>query len=96
MIVDRVFLPATRAICLACTAEQRIATGMHDAGVSYFGRLVMRCATGNEWISATRYGSIEDAHRGTRAVKQLLRPELDKWFHSYESIVGRAVVVLEL
>jgi len=79
--------------------EQRIAKGMNGAGVSYFGRLVMRgegSAGGHQWISATRYGSVDDAHRGTAAVKEMLSPELAKWFVSYESIVGTAVRVLEM
>jgi len=78
------------------TAEQRIAKGMHDADVSYFGRLVMSGDGRNEWISASRYGSIDDAHRGTAAVKTLMAPELDKWFSSYDSVIGRAVRVLEI
>ena len=44
---------------------------MNSAGVSYFGRLVTRgegSAEGHQWISATRYGSVDDAHRGTAAV----------------------------
>ena len=83
----------------AASAEQRIAQGMNSAGVSYFGRLVTRgegSAEGHQWISATRYGSVDDAHRGTAAVKEMLSPELAKWFVSYESIVGTAVRVLEM
>ena len=59
----------------AASTEQRIAEGMNSAGVSYFGRLVTRgegSAEGHQWISATRYGSVEDAHRGTAAVKEML------------------------
>lgn len=83
----------------AASTEQRIAEGMNSAGVSYFGRLVTRgegSAEGHQWISATRYGSVEDAHRGTAAVKEMLAPELAKWFVSYESIIGTAVRVLEM
>lgn len=69
---------------------------MNSAGVSYFGRLVMKGENGRQWISATRYGSVEDAHRGTAAVKEMLSPELAKWFVSYQSIVGTAVRVLEM
>jgi len=89
---------ATRA-ALTTEFEQRIAQGMNSAGVSYFGRLVTRgegSAEGHQWISATRYGSVDDAHRGTAAVKEMLSPELAKWFVSYESIVGTAVRVLEM
>ena len=77
-------------------AEQRIAKSMNDAGVSYFGRLVMSSEGGDGWLSATRYGSVDDAHRGTAAVKEMFAPELSKWFSSYDSIVGRAVRVLEM
>ena len=83
----------------AASTEQRIAEGMNSAGVSYFGRLVTRgegSAEGHQWISATRYGSVDDAHRGTAAVKEMLSPELAKWFVSYESIIGTAVRVLEM
>ena len=48
---------------------------MNSAGVSYFGRLGTRGeggAEGHQWISATRYGSVDDAHRGTAAVKEML------------------------
>ena len=34
--------------------------------------------------------------RGTAAVKEMLSPELAKWFVSYESIIGTAVRVLEM
>ena len=77
-------------------AEQRIAKGMNRAGVSYFGRLVMKGEDGHQWISATRYGSIEDAHRGTAEVREMFAPVLSKWFVSYESIIGTAVRVLEM
>jgi len=83
-------------VALTAAFEQRIAKGMHDAGVSYFGRLVMSGDDGNEWISASRYGSIDDAHRGTAAVQQVLAAELAEWFVCYESLVGRAVRVLEM
>lgn len=76
--------------------EQRIAKRMHDGGVSYFGRLVMSGEDSSEWISATRYGSIDDAHRGTAAVQDAFGPELGAWFSSYEYIIGRAVRVLEM
>lgn len=87
-------LPSGRPVLL--TAEQRIAKGMNDVDVSYFGRLVMSGEGPNEWISASRYGSVDDAHRGTAAVKKLMASELDKWFSSYDSVVGRAVRVLEI
>ena len=44
---------------------------MNDVDVGYFGRLVMS-GEGPEWISASRYGSVDDAHRGTAAVKKLM------------------------
>ena len=88
--------PPLQAAPPSPTAEQRIAQGMHDADVSYFGRLVMSGDGNNEWVSASRYGSIDDAHRGTAAVKTLMAGELDTWFSSYDSVIGRAVRVLEI
>ena len=54
---------------------------MNEAGVSYFGRLVMAGEGSNEWISATRFGSIDDAHRGTAAVQEVLKLERRRHIH---------------
>jgi len=93
---DDALLKEAQREALTAEFEQRIAKGMHDADISYFGRLVMSGDGHNEWISASRYGSVDDAHRGTAAVKTLMAPELDKWFSSYDSVIGRAVRVLEI
>ncbi len=86
--------------------EQRIARAMLDAGVTYFGRLVMRAPSAKpasgasngagEWVSASRYGSIDDARRGTAVVKAMFAPEIGRWFSATESIIGTASRVLEL
>jgi len=75
--------------------EERIAAHMQYHGVSYFGRLVMLEPDGS-WLSVSRYGSVDDADRGTAAVQQLMSTEVNKWFSSYESIYGTATRVMEL
>ena len=48
-------------------------------------------------ITALRYGSIEDAHRGTEAVRALMLPELTEWFdNEHKSLMGTTTKVLEL
>jgi len=75
--------------------EERIAACMQDNAVSYFGRLVMIEPDGT-WLSASRYGSMDDLRRGSAAVRELMSSEVDTWFSSYESIAGTASRVLEL
>ena len=75
--------------------EERIAVHMQDVGVSYFGRLVMIEPDGS-WLSVSRYGSLDDAQRGSAAVQALMADEVSTWFSEYTSIVGTASRVLEL
>jgi len=75
--------------------ERRIAVSMRDAKIAYFGRLVMIEPDGS-WLSVTRYGSWEDAQRGTAAVQALMAKEVEAWFSSYTSIYGTATRVMEL
>ena len=55
--------------------EERIAAHMQYHGVAYFGRLVMLEPDGS-WLSVSRYGSIDDAERGTAAVRALMADEV--------------------
>lgn len=82
----------------AATAEfeERIAARMQEAGVAYFGRLIMQAPGSGEFITAVRYGSLEDARKGTQAVEALMAPELERWFSSRTSLIGTATRVLEL
>ena len=70
--------------------EQRIAKAMLDEGISYFGRLVMQGKGAQEWVTVSRFGSMEDAHRATELVQRLMEPEMKRWFSSYDSIFGIA------
>jgi len=82
--------------------EQRIARCMQDSNVAYFGRLAMLEPPDNEagspaLITALRYGSFDDAKRGTAVVRELMRPELTQWFgNQHESLLGLTTQVLEL
>ena len=51
---------------------------------------------GSTILTAARYGSLLDAERGSVAVRELLAPEMDRWFAGHESIIGTASRVLEL
>jgi hypothetical protein len=82
--------------------EARIAAIMRDRGVSYFGRLVMTdehegsSKVGNI-ITAVRFGSLNDAVRGTALTRELLYPELSRWFKPLPTtIMGTAIRVLEV
>jgi len=81
--------------------EQAVATCMQEHNVDYFGRLAMleepTDASPPALITALRYGSIDDAKRGTALVRELMRPQLEKWFaNQHESLVGTTTQVLEL
>lgn len=82
--------------------EQRIADCMQAHGVSYFGRLVMEApaaeAEGGDGVFLTmaRFGSLDDAERGVAAVREMLAPEMARWFRQEETIMGTASRVLEL
>ena len=75
--------------------EHRIASCMQEHDVSYFGRLVMADGHGNV-LTAVRYGSLDDAARGTTASRELLKHEVATWFSSGETIMGSAQRVLEV
>jgi hypothetical protein len=48
-------------------------------------------------LTALRYGSIDDAKRGTACVRELMRPELTEWFgNEHKSLLGKTTQVLEL
>lgn len=79
--------------------EQRIAECMQAEGVQYFGRLVMNgdvAGGAGSLLTASRYGSLDDARRGTEAVNALCGQEISEWFSARESIIGTASRVLEL
>jgi len=85
--------------------EHRIAKCMEESNVAYFGRLAMLERSSTEasggapsaLITALRYGSIDDAKRGTAVVRELMRPELTQWFgNKYDSLLGTTTQVLEL
>ena len=80
--------------------EERIASVLQAHGISYFGRLIMASDEGEEgggaFLTAVRYGSLDDAVRGSAALREHLAPELDRWFDTHRSIIGVASRVLEL
>jgi hypothetical protein len=43
-----------------------------------------------------RYGSLDDAVRGTSLVRELMAPELSRWFSDHHMLHGTATRVLEL
>jgi len=81
--------------------EERIAALMESKGIAYFGRLIMTdtVAPGDAGtiLSAVRYGSLEDARRGTAASRAMLAPEVSRWFEPENAtIIGTAQRVLEV
>ena len=87
----------------AAEFEERIATCMQERGVAYFGRLLMTDAgaeaagRAGTILSAVRYGSMDDARRGSALSRELMAPELSRWFHSAPpTIWGTAQRVLEV
>ena len=71
--------------------EAGIAEAMEDAGIAYYGRLVMSVqGGGGGWFTKSRYGSLLDAERGTWLIKEeLFKQEMARWFSSYETLTGR-------
>lgn len=88
---------AAEAREVACSPdfEVRLAHALLEAGVSYFGRVVMQTDE-LTWLSAARFGSVEQAHLATRASQSLLEGEMDRWFTEYKSIYGEASRVMDL
>jgi hypothetical protein len=84
--------------------EQRIANCMADNGVAYFGRLAMLedpdasdAGKPPSLITVLRYGSTDDAKRGTKAVRELMSDELSRWFgDEHRSMIGTSKKVMEL
>ena len=85
--------------------ELSIAACMQDHGVAYFGRLAMlegSTAAGEAGappalVTALRYGSVDDAKRGTAAVRELMSPQLTQWFgEQHDSLLGTITKVLQL
>ena len=73
--------------------ESRIAAEMAEEGIEYHGRLVMSAAglpsRVGGWFTKSRYGSLEDAQRGTWLIKEFLfKEEMARWFQSYDTITG--------
>ena len=48
------------------------------------------------WLTASRYGTLQDAQTGTALIHSKLAAEMQAWFGKYESIIGIASRVLEL
>ena len=91
------------AIGASCAEfEERIATCMQERGVSYFGRLLMTdvpegSGQAGTIITAVRYGSLDDARRGSALSRELMDAELSRWFlPSPPTIYGQALRVLEV
>ena len=83
--------------------EERIARCMQENDVAYFGRLAMlegsqpSAASPPALVTALRYGTMDDARRGTALVRELMSPELTSWFgNQYTSLLGTTTKVLEL
>jgi hypothetical protein len=47
------------------------------------------------WITMSRYGSLAEAHAGTALVRVLCADEMQRWFSSYETIIGTASRLLD-
>jgi len=73
--------------------EARIFKEMAEEGVEYYGRLVMAApGAAGGWFTKSRYGSLEDVHKGTWLIKEILfKEEMARWFSSYETIMGSIV-----
>ena len=91
------------AVGAACAEfEGRIATCMQERGVAYFGRLMMTDVPEGSGeigtiLTAVRFGSVDDARRGSALSRELMAPELTKWFEpSPPTIYGTALRVLEV
>ena len=89
-----------RAVGTSAAFERRIAEAMTGSGISYFGRLVMKAAPAEpggppRWITASRYGSLQEATAGTALVRRLCEDEMARWFTSYDTIIGTASRVLD-
>ena len=53
--------------------------------------------SGNVILSAVRYGSMDDAQRGTALSRDLLAPEIATWFSGeHRTLMGVAQRVLEV
>lgn len=48
------------------------------------------------WITMSRYGSLAEAHAGTALVRVLCADEMQRWFSSYETILGTASRLLDI
>ena len=74
--------------------EASIARELEEEGITYYGRLVMSAPAdeaGNcgGWFTKSRYGSLQDAQRGTWLIKTFLfKEEMARWFYSHETIAG--------
>ena len=81
--------------------EEQVARCMLENNVAYFGRLAMLGQSASTsrptLVTALRYGSIEDAEKGTAAVRELMKPQLSRWFgNEHTSLLGVTTKVMEL
>ena len=84
--------------------EQKIARCMQEHNISYFGRLAMMedptvASEGQQpaLLTILRYGTVEDATRGTAAVRELMNDELTRWFgNQHASMIGTTTQCMEL
>ena len=49
---------------------------------------MMMDESGEGWLTSSRFGSMQDAIKGTAAVKDLLSPEIERYFSRYETVAG--------
>ena len=55
------------------------------------------CGAPPALLTALRYGSLDDARRGTAVVRELMGPELRRWFNNeHATLLGTTTQVLEL
>ena len=89
------------AIAGAAALEPRVASLMEQQGIAYFGRLILTdtvdAGSPGTILSAVRYGSLEDARKGTAASRAMLATEVARWFEpNAPTIIGTAQRVLEV
>jgi len=95
---DHAMLEEVRTQAARPEFEEMIAARMHKERVAYFGRLIMEQPKhgGHEILTAARYGSIDDARRGTVLSREIFEAEMARWFATRRDLLGTATRVLEL
>ena len=82
--------------------EARLAKCMSERGVAYFGRLVMTDVPEGSGevgtiLTAVRFGSLDDARRGSALSRELFHSDLSRWFRpAPPTVIGTALRVLEV